>query len=487
MFRAPLPVDVGPITTASAPISPQLSVLDHEVVSPSTKPHVDEISFSGSEAETSVGDSDLTSLSINIHFKPIDVRVASRVIQPTSRATTILVPSKSHDRPGSTSMTSTSGSASRPQHTLPPYGMEGDADNSQVFGKATSQESAVLPIMQSHDVKSGGVEFHASGAGTKPQKTQSSFRAVVHRKVSEPSSTTSSEPKTTPPVFLPETPQPSRVQQATIANPQAPSTPGYGDLEMLLENAALLELRLKEDGDFSGAAPIEPPRGPVPAIQSLSINPTISEPSAQKTAVDVGSSTIGRKIITPGPRSTSLPQAENAVLSTLDVPSKINTAEVTQATVPTIVTPEQLGHLEPSPEVQTTSQDETPPVVPSNPPVPRYFSSFRKKTAGRPATTYETSVHHRQSISTTSEMSYDDCLVTPGDDSYESSLHPSDAMSVKSGRAWSLARKKSGMGIGRAASFAGKLLQRKRTKSGTSTSGKWHCIKLEDAPNASIR
>jgi hypothetical protein len=99
----------------------------------------------------------------------------------------------------------------------------------------TSQKSSNLPRMR-------------SGSDPEDKRNMSSnqtFSAVVHRKVREtPASATFPDNKLRP---LPQTPQARRVQRATIL--ETPLSPGHGELAALLHEAVLLENTLNK-GDL---------------------------------------------------------------------------------------------------------------------------------------------------------------------------------------------------------------------------------------------
>lgn len=257
--------------------------------------------------------------------------------------------------------------------------------------------------------------------GTTNAEVKRSFTAVVHRKVTEMPAATTPAPTLSAPI----TPQIARMRRTGITISAEPlSSPGYGELATLLEEAALLEMRLTA-GDIS--TPSEP------------LQATLSTPSSATFAPDVRSAssvTLTEHVKAPSTDSASLSQRS--------------------VSIPSIREPSIGGHIIEEDEVDRRSLASTS-ASQRSPTHRKYLSSIRRLT-GRRSSNYMPGAYPRDSISTCSEDSA--AITTPSDHG--------DGESESFGIAWPSASPKKGS-MGRSTSFADKLFNRNRTKSHVST------------------
>ncbi|KAJ8589688.1 hypothetical protein M405DRAFT_738182 [Rhizopogon salebrosus TDB-379] len=249
-----------------------------------------------------------------------------------------------------------------------------------------------------------------------------SFTAVVHRKVTEMPA--AKAPSSTLSAFM--TPQIARVQcmGITISAEPAPS-PSYGELATLLEEAALLEMRLTE-GDI------------VTPSESLQVVPS-KTPTNSTFPTDVrsaSSSTLTEHV--------KAPSTDSASISGRSV------------SIPSIREPNISGNIPEEDEVDGRSLASTS-ASQRSPSHKKYLSSIRRLTSRR-SSNYMPGAYPRDSISTCSEDSA--AIATPSDHG--------DGSGEGFGIAWPSVSPKKGS-MGRSSSFADKLFNRNRTKSNVST------------------
>ena len=257
--------------------------------------------------------------------------------------------------------------------------------------------------------------------GTTKAEVKRSFTAVVHRKVTEmPAATTP-----TPTLSAPITPQIARMRRTGITISAEPLlSPGNGELATLLEEAALLEMRLTA-GDIS-----------IPSELQQAAPPT---PSSGTFAPDVRSAS-----------SVTLTEHVKAPSTDSASPSQRSVS------IPSIREPSIGGHIIEEDEVDRRSLASTSASQRSHT-HRKYLSSIRRLT-GRRSSNYMPGAYPRDSISTCSEDSA--AITTPSDHG--------DGSSESFGIAWPSASPKKGS-MGRSTSFADKLFNRNRTKSHVST------------------
>nr|GAT44160.1 predicted protein [Mycena chlorophos] len=294
-------------------------------------------------------------------------------------------------------------------------------------------------------------EFRTISFGTQPH----SFSAVVHGRVRE----TTEHPKAGP----------SRhYWDEDKSLPPMPMSPGYAtgnDLAELMAEAALLEQRL-ERGELPAEAlrrlsrismrlPPKVPTGPAPPVPPLPLHQQQQNIAPLKPR---------RSLRNPLSRSRSdrrpaEVQEDVRPLASSSTSNLLSVAPLTEATLPA---PEQVVLLRTS-----TNSSDIPPTPPPKSPGARYFSSLRRlASTSRNLAVAPT----RGSVSTGSELSSEDSMgvQTPPDD-HEPALSPTPSTK---GITWpSLKSKKSGSSLGKsAASLAGKIWPRTRSKSNNSSS-----------------
>ncbi|KIJ09082.1 hypothetical protein PAXINDRAFT_87980 [Paxillus involutus ATCC 200175] len=247
-----------------------------------------------------------------------------------------------------------------------------------------------------------------------------SFKAVVHRKVTEKPAVT--VPAST--LVAPPTPQVVRPRRSANSNVvEVPASPGYGDLAVLLEDAALLEMRLTEgDNVGSKAGGLLPP------------TPTSA-------------------IFMPDPRSASASTlTSHAPMTSTDSGSQSGRS----VSIPSIREPEFDGEIPEEDETDGRSLASTT-FSQRSPSHRKYLSSIRRLT-GRRSSSYMPGAYPRDSMSMSSEDSSP--VATP----------PDSGNGRAFGIAWpSGSPKRSGSGASRASSFADKIFHRNRTRSNVST------------------
>ncbi|KAF9218366.1 hypothetical protein BS17DRAFT_721251 [Gyrodon lividus] len=273
--------------------------------------------------------------------------------------------------------------------------------------------SITLPNPKVAPVSSLGFETDDRSEG------KQSFKAVVHRKVTEkPAATVPASTLVAPP-----TPQVARPRRSANSSAvEVPASPGYGDLAVLLEEAALLEMRLTE-GDNVGPK----------AEGFLPTTPTSA-------------------IFTPDPRSASA--------STLTGHAPPSTGSGSQSgrsvSIPSIREPEVDGEIPEEEETDGRSLASTT-FSQRSPSHRKYLSSIRRLT-GRRSSSYMPGAYPRDSMSMSSEDSSP--VATPSDSGNGRAF----------GIAWPNASpKRSGSATSRSSSFADKIFHRNRTRSNVST------------------
>ncbi|KAF8646922.1 hypothetical protein AX16_007014 [Volvariella volvacea WC 439] len=367
---------------------------------------------------------------------------------------------------------------------------------------------------------------------------QSGFTAVVHRKTEAPAPAAPPAPTPVPapapapaPVPTPApAPQVTRVRQAVKV--ETPSSPGFGDLATLLEEAAVLELALEmgelpseqtkkkaeeaerrkkaeqEAAAAAAAAKAAEEERQRKAAEEAAAVAAVAELAAQKSRHTfrnpLGRSRSSQRkstSLSPDPVPvTAPPRAKSAFLPDFRPMDMEPTAPTVMREEPLPILNVELANSASqttlaSSMAATPTTDTIPPTPPPKSPKPRYFSSLRKLTGSRSSYTMP-GAYPRYSVSTSSEISSEDSapIITPPDHSLDfagsgsmtefgvrhqlysnAATNASRAGSIAStgtggsGVAWpSLSSKKSGGSLGRAATFAEKLWSRGRTKSNTS-------------------
>ncbi|KAL4076924.1 hypothetical protein V8B97DRAFT_1352553 [Scleroderma yunnanense] len=256
-----------------------------------------------------------------------------------------------------------------------------------------------------------------------PLQNKTTFKAVVHRKVTEtPATTAPASSLAAPPT--PQVPRTRRFPNITVVD--VPPSTGPGELTILLEEAALLELRLTEGNTLEN-------------LDALSVK-TPTSATFQQVDPRSGSATT----LTEKPLPT--PYTE---------PSRLSLS------IPAIREPTLESEIPEIPEEDETSDGRSlasTTFSQRSPSHKKYLSGFRRLT-GRRSSANMPGAYPRDSISLSSE---DSALVAT----------PPDSLSGRSGGfgiAWpSVSPKKQGS-IGRASSFTDKLFNRSRTRSNVST------------------
>lgn len=252
---------------------------------------------------------------------------------------------------------------------------------------------------------------------TAKPEVKRSFTAVVHHKVTEIPAATAP----TSSLSAPMTPQVARVRRTGISIAAEPLlNPGYGELAILLEEAALLEMKLTE-GD--GSELVEAALSKTPTVDTFA---TDIRP--------VSSSTLTEHVKAPSTETASLSQRS--------------------ISIPSIREPNMDGDIPEEDEGDGRSLASTS-ASQRSPSHKRYFSSIRRLTSRR-SSNYMPGAYPRDSISTCSEDSAP--VATPSDHGDGSGF----------GITWPVVSTKKG-GLGKSSSFADKLFNRNRTKSNVST------------------
>lgn len=250
-------------------------------------------------------------------------------------------------------------------------------------------------------------------------QSKPTFKAVVHRKVTEPSIATA--PCSLAP---PETSRLTKQRQSGNVI-QAPPSPGYGDLAVLLEDAALLEWRLTE-GDSAG----------LKAKGLLPTTPTPTSATFQTDTRHASASTLTEHA--PPPSADSGSQS------------------VRSMSIPSIREPLIDGEIPEGEETDGRSLASTT-FSQRSPSHRKYLANIYRLT-GRRSSSYMPGAYPRDSMSMSSEDSSP--VTTPSDTGKRKGF----------GIAWpSASPKKGGSNVGRSSSFADKIFNRNRTKSDVST------------------
>ncbi|OJA11796.1 hypothetical protein AZE42_09313 [Rhizopogon vesiculosus] len=338
----------------------------------------------------------------------------------TTMASTSIVAPNEHDSELSHLLVSTTDASESAATTNKEY------DDAAQFSSASESPITEEPGTISISVPHPKIEVQHSfpspelNTGTTKVEPKRSFTAVVHRKVTEMPAATA--PMST--LSAPITPQIARVRRMGITiSAEPPSSPGYGELATLLEEAALLEMRLTE-GDIS--TPLEPLQ-PAPA----------QIPTSDTVAPDIrsgSSSTLTEHVKAPSTESASF--SERSV------------------SIPSILEPNMGGNIPEEDDIDGRSLASTS-ASQRSPSHRKYLSSIRRLT-GRRSSNYMPGAYPRDSISTCSEDSA--AITTPSDHGSGEGF----------GIAWPSVSPKKG-GTSRSSSFADKLFNRNRTKSNVST------------------
>ena len=245
------------------------------------------------------------------------------------------------------------------------------------------------------------------------------FKAVVHRKVAElpvTPSASSLEPST-----IPQVTQQRRGVSDNVA--EIPPSPAFGDLAVLLEDAALLELRLT-GGDGASSK----------AKELLAATPTSA--TFQQDPRHASASTL----------------TEHAHMPSVDSGSQ----SMRSVSIPSIREPLVDGEIPEGDETDGRSLASTT-FSQRSPSHRKYLSNIYRLT-GRRSSSYMPGAYPRDSMSMSSEDSSP--VTTPSDNGKRKGF----------GIAWpSASPKKGGPNVGRSSSFADKIFSRNRTKSNVST------------------
>jgi len=261
------------------------------------------------------------------------------------------------------------------------------------------------------------------------------------------------------------------------------ASPGYGDLAVLLEEAALLEKKLSE-----GNLPDEhdmPRRNPPESTSKLGAYQDRMRLGARANSSTGVSPERGRPSLHR--TSTSLSIHASPLRSSSRKRSREPAMPPPTGALPSIPTSDRKGRAAESAETQYASRreyvDELPPNPPPKSPFPRYIASLRRLAGGSHSPMAMPGAYPRHSASTSSEISSEDSIpvATPPDHTLEfGSVSSSDhSMLPGSGTglgvgAWPSGSPKKNLSLtrvsSRASSFAEKLWNnRKRTKSTTSS------------------
>ncbi|KIK14369.1 hypothetical protein PISMIDRAFT_352531 [Pisolithus microcarpus 441] len=255
-----------------------------------------------------------------------------------------------------------------------------------------------------------------------PLEKRTTFKAVVHRKVTEPPAATAP----TASLAAPPTPPVPRVRRSAVTNvTPSLSNQAPGELTILLEEAALLELKLTR-GDASES--LDPSSLKTPTSATFQSDPR-SESATTLTE---------RKPVPPLPDNDFFPRLS--------------------LSIPAIREPTLESEIPEIPEEDETSDGKSlasTTFSQRSPSHRKYLSSFRRLTNRRSATNMP-GAYPRDSISLSSEDSAP--VATPPD--------TGNGRNGGFGIAWpSVSPKK---GPGRASSFTEKLFNRSRTRSNVS-------------------
>ncbi|KAH7914041.1 hypothetical protein BJ138DRAFT_1001032 [Hygrophoropsis aurantiaca] len=276
-----------------------------------------------------------------------------------------------------------------------------------------------------------------------------SFTAVVHRKVTE-------TPAATIPAsnLIPVTPQVARIKRTargTVIEP--PASPGYGELAALLEEAAMLEMRLTEGNG---------------STEFRDSGLTSENPSTEFHLPKTPTATAFRPELRSDSASTLTSQTRTQSIDSRSLSDR-------SISIPSIREPTIDGDI-PEEDEEGTGTQRSP-----KSPLPKYLSGFRRlasSSSSRRSSSYMPGAYPRDSISMSSEDSVP--VRTPSDSGSDAPGGPGH------GVAWpSVSPKKSAMS--RSTSFADKLFHRVRTKSNSSTAETGKSFTLSISSSASSK
>ena len=327
--------------------------------------------------------------------------------------------------------------AAASQDTSSPATEVEERDDVSSVGPSRSSPDPPVAVPQPEEESTGTVTITVSGSDvqnealppspnlkpTAPLQNKSTFRAVVHRKVTEtPAATAPASSLAAPP-----TPQVVRPRRSPGIVVDVTPSIAPGELTILLEEAALLELRLTE-GDTS---------------ENLDAPSARTPTSATFQPAD--------------PRSVSVTTLTEKPLPVLDTELRGRLS----LSIPAIREPMLESEIPEIPEEDETSDGRSlasTTFSQRSPSHRKYLSGLRRLT-GRRSSANMPGAYPRDSISLSSE---DSAMVAT----------PPDSLSGRSGGfgiAWpSVSPKKQGS-MGRASSFTDKLFNRSRTRSNVST------------------
>jgi hypothetical protein len=333
----------------------------------------------------------------------------------------------------------------------------------------------------------GAAAGEQSDAGSMARPT---FSAVVHGKIRE------GPPSAFKPRVLPQTPQTNRIKRATIL--QTPLSPGSGELAALLQNAIFLEDTLErgeDPGEVAKRVAEAEKQEKAKKEQEAAAAKAQREREERERAALAQAEAEARK---EGSNSAKLkhtfliPLSRAKTAHRKEVSSSVVEGSANLRPQPEVVrpksanpeshsrrlgvntdTPNEVSHRSTTP---TEFKDKTTE-LPTKSPRSRFASFRRLGSLSRSSKDGNGLVRHSTSMS--SEISSDDSApaVTPPDHSTEFSALATPVSEfgqmgngTGNGIVWpSLSPKKSTGSISRAASFAGKIWSRARTKSGGST------------------
>ena len=320
--------------------------------------------------------------------------------------------------------------------SLSPQDSEFESDFGTISFHTYSRSYSHLATYRSTDVEAD-LESPSVQLGSKP----SSFSAVVHKKVTELPSTSTSH-------LLPPTPQTARGRLTTTVNME-PESPGYGELAELLKEAAKLEKRLLE-GDI-------PDEHRAAARRSLAM-------SKYTAAQYLRPKSTGKGAELPRPsyhRASSSPSAVKTILRSRsgDTPSSMRSSSWRLTPIREPPSPRQV--LAPTGTYTTVEAPQKP--LPKSP-RSRYLPNFRRLTSH--STPPMPGAYPRESSSISSEVSSEDSMHGDRDGGKGGRKEGDHQSGLTLGIAWpSMPMKRNGGGI---ASFAERIWKRGRSKSATS-------------------
>ncbi|TFK36379.1 hypothetical protein BDQ12DRAFT_686806 [Crucibulum laeve] len=425
-----------------------------------------------------------------IETSPSRITLARRMTPATSRGVPVFVPATSPNSRKSDFV------------YFPPTPKAEDTEFGNVTVHKASHSFSHPRAYVSH--YADAFDDNTTGEGESARPQTSTFSAVVHEKVRElPALPKTADATASSMRRFPETPKSKKTKRMTMM--EQPQTPGYGELTMLLKEAVLLEDTLNKGELPSELSPREGEEEEErrlrerlrvieyqKAARERKLREETNAREAEKEKVDEdvfsprpakddgASARLRHTFLIPLSKARSLHKKEASAAEarkeimrpkSAGIPDKhshkSSVSHVSHLDLEPL--PTSSKYLAPIRRDLAPSDDDKPPELPPKSPRSR-FPSFRR-LGSMSARSPTSNVRH--SNSTSSEISSEDSApaATPPDHSLEftgtgefGQHHNGHGMS------WpSLSPKKSGAGVGRAASFAEKMWSRARTKSSTST------------------